>query len=512
MSRRGEKEVTMKNFVLGLAAAALFVAAASTARADDWDKLGARVVAFGGDHDTIDCTGDGKFSAIKIDVDEGNLEMYDLKVTFGNGDPFSPSTRYEFNEGTRSRTIDLPGDARNIRKIEFWYRSKFKKGRATVTVFGKRAGGGGSGGGSEEPRPPVKGPAADNDKGWELLGMRIVDFGGDKDTIEVTASEGRFKQIKIDVEQGNVDMWNIKVTFGDGEHFSPETRIEFRQGSMSRTIDLPGDARVIRKIEFWYKSEVRNGKARVRVYGNQAGGGGGGGESKEKWEKLGSREVDFVADKDTIEVGANEGRFDKIRLDVEEGNLDMWNIRIVFGDGSDHSPDTRIEFRQGSMSRTIDLPGEARVIRKVEFWYKSEFKKGRARIHVFGRHAAGGGGDVKPPMKDPKDRFPGWDHLGSRVVDFGGDHDSIDCRGEGRFTSFQLEVENGDLEMFDIVVTFGNGDKESPKTRFVFDDSTRTRVIDLPGNKRFIKRVDFYYKSIRASRDGRATINLYGKR
>ncbi|MEK7469823.1 MAG: hypothetical protein AAB074_20840 [Planctomycetota bacterium] len=504
----------MKNFVFGLAAVALLAAAASTARADDWDKLGTRVVAFGGDKDTIDCSGDGKFSAIKIDVEDGNLEMYDLKVTFGNGDPFSPGTRYEFNEGTRSRTIDLPGDARNIRKIEFWYRSKLKKGRATVTVFGKRAGGGG-GGGVEEPRPPVTAGPADNDKGWELLGMRIVDFGGDKDTIEVTASEGKFKQIKIDVEQGNVDMWNIKVTFGNDEHFSPETRIEFRQGSMSRTIDLPGDARVIRKVEFWYKSEVRNGKARVRVYGNQAGGGGGGGsDSKEKWEKLGSRQVDFVADKDTIEVGANEGRFDKIRLDVEEGNLDMWNIRIVFGDGSDHSPDTRIEFRQGSMSRTIDLPGEARVIRKIEFWYKSELKKGKATIHVFGRHAAGGGAvvDEKPPMKDPKDRFPGWEHLGSRVVNFGGDHDAIDCRGEGRFTAFQIEVENGDLEMFDIVATFGNGDKESPKTRFIFDDSTRTRVIDLPGNKRLVKRIDFYYKSIRATKDGKATINVYGKR
>ena len=41
--------------------------------------------------------------------------------------------------------------------------------------------------------------------------------------------------------------------------------------------------------------------------------------------------------------------------------------------------------------------------------------------------------------------------------------------GEGKFTSFQVEVENGYLEMFDLVVTFGNGDKESPKTRFMFN-------------------------------------------
>lgn len=499
----------MKHRILAVATAVLLAAFGSSARAEDWDKIGSRVVAFGGDHDTIDGTGDGRFDAIKIDVDDGNLEMYDVKITFGNGETHSPSTRLEFNEGTRSRTIDLPGEARSIRKIEFWYRSKLRKGRATVTVFGRRPGGGG--GGSIEPRPPVQGPAADDDKGWELLGMRIVDWGGDHDTIEVTGSEGRFRQIKLDVERGNVDMFDIKITFGDGETHSPATRLEFREGSMSRTIDLPGDARVIRKVEFWYKSERRDDKARVRLYGKQAGGGGG--DEKDKWEKLGSRVVDFVADKDTIEVGGNEGRFDRIRIDVEEGNLDMWDIKVTFGDGESFSPGTRVEFRQGSMSRTIDLPGAARVIRKIEFWYKSEFRKGRATVHVFGRQASGGAGaDVKPPLKDPKDRFPGWDHLGSRVVDFGGDHDAIDCRGEGRFTAFQVEVEDGDLEMFDIVVTFGNGDKESVRTRLVFEGNSRTRVIDLPGNRRLVKRVDFFYKSLRATRGGKATINLYGKR
>jgi HSP20 family molecular chaperone IbpA len=478
----------------------------SVARADDWEKLGTRVVAFAGEKDTIDCTGEGLMNAIKIDVDDGNLEMYNVKITFQNGDTHSPDTRYNFDQNTRSRTIDLPGDARAIRKIEFWYRSKFQKGRATVTVFGRKVGGG------AKPGPDPRNDSADDDKGWELLGTRLVDFGGDKDTIEVTASEGRFKQIKIDVESGNVDMWNIRVTFGDGEHFSPETRVEFREGSMSRTIDLPGDARVIRKVEFWYKSELRNGKGRVRLYGKQSGGGGG--ESpKERWEKLGTRVVDFGGDRDVIEVGAIEGRFDAIKLDVDGGNLDLWNIRVEFGDGTDFSPETRVEFRQGSMSRTIDLPGDARVIRKVVFHYKSELKRGKATLDLFGRHAGGGGGAVKPPpQKDPKDRFPGWEHLGSRVVDFGGDHDVIDCRGEGKFGSFQIEVENGDLEMFNIKVTFMNGDTVSPPSKLYFDENTRTRLIDLPGKDRAIKRIEFWYKSVRASRDGKATVNVYGKR
>lgn len=492
-------------------AACLFTLAALPALADDWDKLGTRVVAFSGEKDTIDCTGDGPFNAIKIEVDDGNIEMYNLKVSFRNGEHFSPETRYTFNQNERSRVIDLPGDARAINKIEFWYRSKFQKGRATVTVYGRRAGGGGGVG----PKDPPKDPPRDDDKGWELLGIRLADYKAEKDAIEVTGKEGRFKAIKLEVDAGNVEMFNIRVEFGDGEHFSPETRLVFNDDTRSRTIDLPGEARVIRRVEFWFKTLGGAEKGRVKLYGKQGSGGGGDGK-EERWEKLGSRQVNFGSENDVIEVGAVEGVFNAIRLDVEEGNLEMYNIRIEFGNDDHFSPETRVEFKQGSMSRTIDLPGEARVIRKVTFFYRSELKKGRAQIHLFGRHAPKGAdvgpGPDRPKLKDPKDRFPGWEHLGTRQVDFGADRDVIDCTGEGRFTAFQVEVEDGDLEMFDIVVTFGNGDKESPKIRLMFDDSTRTRVIDLPGNKRFVKRIAFMYKSIRATRDGKAVINLYGKR
>jgi hypothetical protein len=43
-----------------------------------------------------------------------------------------------FNEGERSRVIDLPGVARIIRSITFNYRSlRNGEGRATVNVYGR---------------------------------------------------------------------------------------------------------------------------------------------------------------------------------------------------------------------------------------------------------------------------------------------------------------------------------------------------------------------------------------
>ena len=108
-------------------------------------------------------------------------------------------------------------------------------------------------------------PAAD----WELLGTRRVNFTGDHDAIVVGARRGAYKSIKIEVAGGDVVMYNIQLKFGDGATWSPNTRLNFRQGSWSRTIDVPGPARLIRRIDFWYRSRLHRGAATVRVFGQK---------------------------------------------------------------------------------------------------------------------------------------------------------------------------------------------------------------------------------------------------
>ena len=161
---------------------------------------------------------------------------------------------------------------------------------------------------------------------WEKLGSRQVDFGADKDVISVTGNEGTFKAIKVTVTGGDLLMFNVRVTFGDGSSFSPQTRMEFRLGSQTRTIDLPGNARVIRKVEFWYRSRIKRGKATVTLHGKR-----GTGPAPVKWEDLGSRKVALGGDKDTIMVTRKEGLFTAVRLVVTKADLVMFNIKITFG-------------------------------------------------------------------------------------------------------------------------------------------------------------------------------------
>ncbi len=113
--------------------------------------------------------------------------------------------------------------------------------------------------------------AKDADKDWVKLGTRTVDYKGDKDTIEVGKSEGKFTHIRIRVEDGDLIMEKIKVTFGNGDIFEPDTRAEFREGSRSHDIELPAKVagRVISRVDFFYHSEHKHDKATVILFGRE---------------------------------------------------------------------------------------------------------------------------------------------------------------------------------------------------------------------------------------------------
>ena len=232
------------------------------------------------------------------------------------------------------------------------------------------------------------------------------------------------------------------------------------------------------------------------------------------WELLGSRQVNFAVDRDVIPVTAREGVFRAIKLEVEDGNLEMYDITVVFGNGEVFSPETRLVFRENSRSRTIDLPGNRRVITRVEFFYRSRARRGKATVRLYGKGAeaaerADRPGSVAPPAALAD--VAGWTRLGTRAVNFRAERDRIEAVGDGPFRRIMFVVEGGDLEMYDVRVRFRNGEVFSPDTRLVFNSESRSRAIDLPGDRRNISFVEFTYRSLRGGGEGRAAITLYGR-
>lgn len=104
--------------------------------------------------------------------------------------------------------------------------------------------------------------------GPTVLGQRTVAFGADYDVIRVGPGDRRFRAVRLHVSDSPMEMFDVRIRFGDGSSFSPSTRLRFEEGAWTRSIDLPGRARVIRTIEFRYRSiGPRSGRARVQAVG-----------------------------------------------------------------------------------------------------------------------------------------------------------------------------------------------------------------------------------------------------
>ena len=103
---------------------------------------------------------------------------------------------------------------------------------------------------------------------WDLLGTRQVNDRADHDIIAVSSSRGDFRRIKFSVQRASVDFHRVVVHFGNGSDQRVELRNTIKAGGESRAVDLEGNDRVIRSVEFWYDANtIRGRRAQVRVFG-----------------------------------------------------------------------------------------------------------------------------------------------------------------------------------------------------------------------------------------------------
>ncbi len=106
---------------------------------------------------------------------------------------------------------------------------------------------------------------------------------------------------------------------------------------------------------------------------------------------------------------------------------------------------------------------------------------------------------------------PKWELLGMRKVNFAVDRDEIlVTRAEGVFTALQIKVKGAPIDLSRIIVHYGNGDQQEFETRTLIPAGGATRVLDLPGNKRVIRKVVFVYDTKNRAAHS-ATVELWGR-
>jgi hypothetical protein len=105
-----------------------------------------------------------------------------------------------------------------------------------------------------------------------------------------------------------------------------------------------------------------------------------------QWRELGSREVDYNVDHDTILVTGFKGDFRKIKLRVSNAPVRFQRVVVTYGNGRSQELAIRSLIRAGGETRAINLPGRERVINKVDLWYESaSLRRQKARVTLFGQ-------------------------------------------------------------------------------------------------------------------------------
>ncbi len=204
------------------------------------------------------------------------------------------------------------------------------------------------------------------------------------------------------------------------------------------------------------------------------------GAAMAKEQQIGSVTFSQQPVRETIKIGSREGQFKSIRMEVRQSEIEVLDLKIVYGNGADEDIRVRQSFKAGASSRVIDLAGFKRAIKQITVTY---LPKGPAKIVFFGVEGASAA--------------PNWERLGCKTVGINVDKDRIDVgRKDGAFKSLKLKVRQAPIEFFGVRVVFGNGQRQDIQIKQKVPAGAESRPIDLAGDARGIQRVDLLYRSL----------------
>ncbi|MCK4795834.1 MAG: hypothetical protein KAT05_00560 [Spirochaetes bacterium] len=101
--------------------------------------------------------------------------------------------------------------------------------------------------------------------------------------------------------------------------------------------------------------------------------------------------------------------------------------------------------------------------------------------------------------------------LGSKIVNFKTEKDVIwITESEGAFRKIMFKVKDNTVVIHKLIITYGNGSKDVIPVKWIFKQGDWSRIIDLKGKRRVIRKITFYYKSVGPLINGRAEIKVFG--
>lgn len=213
---------------------------------------------------------------------------------------------------------------------------------------------------------------------------------------------------------------------------------------------------------------------------------------------FGVQYVGFGVDRDTIQIGREFGKFDKIRLRVLDNDIFINEMRVVYSNGEPDVLAVAANVPANSRTKWFDLKGD-RFIKELQLTYKSRPNfKGQARVEVYGEFAEGwfsrtpasggaaavaGAGEA---FKHGSNR--GWLYLGGQQPKFfsvslkkgiGYETDEISVARNWGFNRMRLDVKDRAITLNKITVLYGDGTSDTIPVAQKVDGDSSYGPVDL---------------------------------
>ena len=104
-----------------------------------------------------------------------------------------------------------------------------------------------------------------------------------------------------------------------------------------------------------------------------------------------------------------------------------------------------------------------------------------------------------------------WISLGARTVEHSADKDTFNVSHAGLFKGLMMKVMHNDITVKKFQVIYANGEKNWVRTARTIRAGGSTGYIDLPGNRRVVRRVHIWYKT-KNHKGPKALIQLFGRK
>ena len=92
---------------------------------------------------------------------------------------------------------------------------------------------------------------------------------------------------------------------------------------------------------------------------------------RSQWVQLGCQQVSFRGrDRDSIRVGRREGRFTAIRLAARGNDVEVLDLKVVYGNGNPDDIRVARLIRRGDHTDRLDLKGGERTISRIDMVYR----------------------------------------------------------------------------------------------------------------------------------------------